>query len=292
MIASIGPGLPIDLLTASGRYRGPVAWDADRETPAADTWLESKFPGWSRSILEDWLSGALDDLEVVVFSRADDASQRLYYYICEVQRTGVAGGPEPILFDVAKVPRAASLDHMSASVRDLAQSLGLATADLEQAIATVNGKREQVNAKVAGTPCLLTGTPPPDRRLHAVVEAAGFAAIGPTLAEIWLDPGPVVEEGSGDPLAAIARQLHARPDDQRGFEDHAFAIADRARTLAARAAVLWYTEEDEARVWTVPAVREALEAQGIPVCLLTRRDWSAQDGASEEIRAFLEGVPA
>jgi hypothetical protein len=284
------PRPPIDLLTATGRYDGPFGWNVDRPTPAADQWLESKFPLWSRSILEDWAAGAFDGLELVVFSRADDAAQRLYYYVCELQRSGAIRGPEAFLLDVAKVPRASSEDHMIAAVRALAERLGVADEAAEAGIAVTNERRQTLPETPAGRACLLAGTPPPDRRLHAVIEASGYVAIGPTLADNWGDLGPSVEEGTGDPLAAIARQLHTRPDDQRGFDDHPGSIADRARATSAQAAVLWYTEEDEARVWTLPPVRRALAADGLPACVLTRRDWAAQDGAGEEIRDFLMGL--
>jgi hypothetical protein len=114
--------------------------------------------------------------------------------------------------------------------------------------------------------------------------------VGATLPGLWADPGPPVEEASGDPAAAIARQLHGRPDDQRGFGDQAASALAAARAVDARAAVLWYTEEDEARVWSVPSVRKALADAAIPTLLLTRRDGLARDGAGDEIASFLQGT--
>ena len=52
MIATVGPCLPYDLLEASGRYAGPLPWDLGQPTPRADAWLETKFPGWARSMLD------------------------------------------------------------------------------------------------------------------------------------------------------------------------------------------------------------------------------------------------
>lgn len=292
MIASIGPGLPQDLFAATGRYRGPLGWNVDRDIPAADRWLESKFPPWARSIAADWAEGAFDDLELVVFSRADDAAQRLYYYLCELQRDGTVRGPEPFLLDIAKVTRSSSLDHSIAWVRKLAARLALDDAALEAGIAATNATRDATPLPAGGRVCLLDGTPPPDDRLHDAISDAGFVPLGPTLAGLWRDPGPRVDTGSGDPAAAIGRQLHARPDAQRGFGNAAVAAAERARAAKAQAAVLWYTEEDEARVWDVPAVRAALADLGIPTCVLTRRDWTARDGATDAIRTFLKELPA
>ncbi|MDV3457092.1 2-hydroxyacyl-CoA dehydratase family protein [Sphingomonas sp. HF-S4] len=292
MIASIGPGLPQDLFAATGRYRGPVALDADRATPAADRWLESKFSAWARAVLEHWSEGAFDDLDLMVFSRTDDTAQRLYYYICELQRAGTLKGPEPFLLDIAKVQRPSSVDHTIAATRRLADRLDVNAYALEGAILATNVQRRAAIYEAGARVCLLSGSPPPDRRLHDAIEAAGFSAVGPTLSELWHDAGPLVDEATEDPVAAIGRQLHAWPDDQRGFGDKAATVIERVEATAAKAVVLWYTEEDEARVWHVPAIRAALQAAEVPARILTRRDWAARDGAPQEIRKFIEELSA
>jgi len=78
-IAHVGPNLPQDLLRATGRHAGPLGFDPDRSTPVADRWMESKFAPWARAILEGWAAGDYDGLGQVLFSRADDSAQRLYY---------------------------------------------------------------------------------------------------------------------------------------------------------------------------------------------------------------------
>ena len=125
MIATVGPCLPIDLIAATNRLSGPLGWQLDLPTPRADEWLESRFPRWARSITEQWAEGQLDDHEAVVFSRGEDVTQRLYYYICELQRREIVGGPRPIIFDVAKILRPSSEQHTIASVRRLAEELEL-----------------------------------------------------------------------------------------------------------------------------------------------------------------------
>src|SRR5690606_38530408 len=107
-IGFVGPDVPVDVLLASGRPFGHLPWRATGAigaigatgatgaagaTPWADRWLESSFPFWARSILEQWHDGAFDALDTVIFSRADDASQRLYYYVAELKRRGKRGGP-------------------------------------------------------------------------------------------------------------------------------------------------------------------------------------------------------
>lgn len=292
VIASIGPNLPHDLLRASGRYAGPLGVVAGRETPRADQWMESKFAPWARALLEDWAAGAFDAFEAVVFSRADDSVHRLYYYLCELRRLGQVAGPEPIVFDIAKIPRASSADRIAEQVRALATRLGVSDEALEAAIVEANAERAHVPSPAGSRACLLDGTPPPDRRLHAAIESAGFAAIGETLGDWWRSLGTPVEQASGDPAAAIARQLHADSRGPRSFADPAAALLDRVRAAKASAVVLWRIEEDEAQTWQLPAQRRALDAADIPALVLTRRDWAANDGAQAEIAAFLERLPA
>ena len=291
MIAIAGPNLPHELLLAAGRHAGPLPFELDRPTPRAEQWVESKFAPWAPMVVEAWAEGAYDHLDQVLFSRAEDSSQRLYYYLCELQRRGLVAGPEPLILDIAKIPRASSVARTTESLRALAKNLAVEDASIEAAIAASNARRADA-ATPSGKVCLLAGTAPPDRRLHDAVSAAGFTPVGPTLAEDWMDLGEPVEEGTGDPLAAIARQLHRRPRGPRSFADPAAVLGNEIERVGARAVVLWRIEEDEAQTWHLPAERRVLETAGIPALVLTRRDWLARDGAADEIRQFLEGVTA
>ncbi|MGE8135508.1 hypothetical protein ACQKO5_18040 [Novosphingobium subterraneum] len=292
MFAYAGPNLPHDLLEATGRNAGPLTWNVDRAMPAADRWLESKFAPWTRSVLQDWADGALDHLEAVVFSRADDSAQRLYYYLCELRRSGAIKGPEPLVLDIAKSPRESSIARDEVALRKLAEQLGVGEAALHSAIAAGNARRAGTVASTGGGKvCLIAGSPLPDGRMHRMVEQSGWSAIGRTLAEEWGDMGPAVDEGP-EPFAALARQLHARHLDTRGFFDRSGALTEVARRSGAKAAILWLIEEDDTTVWHLPAMRAALETQGLPVMVATRRDWSCRDGIDAEISAFLAGVAA
>ena len=290
MIAYVGPDLPHDLLNATGACSGPVGWNVDRAMPAADRWLESKFPLWARSILQDWADGVLNELDAVVFSRADDAAQRLYYYVCELRQRGEIGGPEPVIFDAATIPRASSTAHMRAAIARLAARFGVDDDALQRGIVATNALRHSGPPVIGEAPvCLLAGTPPPDRRLHAMVETAGWHAIGMTLAESWQHSGDLlVDEASDDPCAAIARQRHDAAQGSRAFRDHASALVAQAQQARASAAILWFAEEDEARIWHLPAQRDALAQANVSTLILTRRDWRADDGAAAEIADFLK----
>ncbi len=291
MLASIGADLPQDLLAATGRYSGPLAWNVDRPLPRAEQWLESKFAPWAFSIVEDWAAGAFDGLRTIIFSRSDDSAHRLYYYVEELRRRGLLAGPEALVFDVAKIARPSSAEHMIASVRGLARRLDLSDAALERGIADTNARRAQATRSAALTlTCLLAGSPPPDRRLHAVIEAAGWGAVGHTLGEAWSHLGAAVAEKSGDPAAAIGRQLYAAQLGQRGFFDRGATLVREARAANASAVVLWCIEEDETQVWHIPEQRKALESAGLPALVLTRCNWRANDGVDVKISTFLKGL--
>lgn len=291
MIASVGPVLPLPLLRATGRYRGPLGWNVERPMPFAGEWLESKFPLWAFSILEDWAAGALDDLEMVVFSRADDAAQRLYYYVCELQRRGVMSGPQPLICDVTLIPRPHGQAHLEAALARLADRLGVAEEALLRALDEAGSHAPEPPA-FSGPLCLLSGTPPPDRRLHDVAAQAGWRMHGPTLTESWSDMPSVTHEPGESPFAALARAMRGTTAASRGFRDRNAALAAEVGQTGARAAVLWFTEEDEARIWDLPGQKRVLEELGVPVLALTRRDWAARDGAGREITQFLKETAA
>ena len=289
-IAHVGPNLPQDLLRATGRHAGPLGFDPERPTPTADRWMESKFAPWARAILEGWAAGEYDGLAQVVFSRADDSAQRLYYYLCELQRREAVGGPEPLILDIAKVPRSSSEARTAYSLRQLAERLGVNDSALADAIDACNAARARPTPPPSGRHCLLAGTPPPDRRLHEAAARAGFTASGSTLVETWTQLGAVVDVASDDPISALARQVHADPAGPRSFAEPGAALIQAIAHSGAEAVVLWQIEEDEAQAWHLPAQRAALAREGLPALVMTRRDWLARDGAADEISAFLKGV--
>ena len=292
MIAVAGPDLPHEVLHAAARHAGALPIAADRPCPSAGRWLESKFAPWAPPLLEHWLEGAYDHLDAVLFSRSDDTSQRLYYYLCELQRLGHLRGPQPLIFDLARIPRAVSLERTVAQVRNLAALLGVDDTALEAAIVATNRQRREAAPLPEGPRCLLLGTAPPDDRLHAVIRTAGLVPMGDTLAQVWSALGDLVAEDSGDPADAIGRALHARQGGPRSFADPSALLAARLAETGPAAVVLWRIEEDEAQCWHLPAERRVLQESGVPHLVLTRRDWLAQDGAGAEIAAFLKELGA
>jgi len=326
-IAYVGCDIPAELLIASGRVVSHLPWDAERKTPVADRWLEGGFAPWARSMLDDWAAGRFDFFEHVVFSRGDDSAQRLYYYVCELQRRGVISGPAPQIFDIAKIDRPSSIRRSIAAVVRLAERLEIDEASLRESIDVAN-RRRRIFADVASSRTepgrlyeqiaraslfadiddllgnadfgasknvrhvLLAGSAPPDDRLHRIVEAAGWD-VGGELHERPLDRLGPENHAIGDGAAsAIGEHVHQLNFGARGFANRARQIIEAARMAKADAVILWLIEQDEALTWSVPGQMRALSEAGIPVLLATRRRWDARDGIADEIAAFLDEVPA
>jgi hypothetical protein len=318
----VGPDMPVDLLLASGRPFGHLPWMADAPTPWADQWLESGFPGWARSILEQWRAGVFDELHAVVFSRSDDASQRLFYYVRELQQRGLLQGPRVFVLDLALIPRESSLAHSAAAIESLARTLDIDDEALGTGIARADALRLTLHGlqqrRQGGAPfervaraalwsdptswidavtappsadtrrVLLAGSVPPDERLHLAAERAGSCIIDETHVHAL---GRLGLPWTGSETSAawhIARQLIGSACGPRAFLDRAKWIVQRARDARAAAVILWLTREDEALAWHVPAMRAALDAAGLPALVLAAASWRADDGALERIATFCE----
>lgn len=326
-IGIVGADVPIDVLLASGRPFGHLPWRTSGSTPWADRWLESSFPYWARSILEQWYEGAFDSLGVVVFSRAEDASQRLYYYVRELKRRGELRGPAVHAFDIALLARPTSLAHTTAAVAALAAALDTPLARLPAGI----GRANQLRAALAridderaadgafyerlgraalwndptpwlgslgalpgnaprGPRVLLAGSVPPDDRLHRAFESAGAYVIAEThVHRLGRSGSPIALENHA-PEAAIAHHVMRTSVGPRAVLDRGAWLVERATAARATAVVLWLTREDEALAWHVPAERRALAAAGVPTLVLTAARWQADDGALERMAQFAEEV--
>ncbi|MAW82631.1 MAG: hypothetical protein CMI63_20535 [Parvularcula sp.] len=321
-IGYVGFDIPQDILLSPGLNAFHLPWRPEGGGAAAEKWTESSFPPLAKSILQQWADGVFDNIfEYVIFTRGNDVSQRLYYYVCELQRTGVVKGPQPLIFDAAKIRRASSLAHTEDAVRRLCAGLGVSEEALaagakranecRNAVAALNTNRQGAGAyyeklarallfaapeplfgpapELAPPPkgrLLLAGSTPPDGRLHAAAARAGYEVAGEYYDGALLRYGAPVnlEEGSVERAIAQATQDALSP---RLFADEAASIAKAARAANADAAIIWLIEEDEALVWRLPRQLDALKQAGIPALSLTRRRWDAGDGAAADIAAFL-----
>jgi hypothetical protein len=324
-IGCVGVDLPVEVLLASGRPFGHLPWRSDGLTPWADQWLESGFPGWARSIFEQWHAGAFDHLAHVVFSRADDASQRLFYYVRELQRRGQLGGPATLVFDIAHVRRESSLAHTAAAVLGLAGALDVTVDELPAGIDRANrlreamlglqGRRAQpgpwfeklaraalwsdasrwidniappgaIGATPSARRILLAGSFPPDGRLHHAVEQGGACVVAEVHVHGLLRLGPPVPAQDVAPEQLIARALTEASTAPRAFLDRGALIVERACAAQADAVILWLTREDEALAWQLPAMRRSLQEAGITTLELAATQWLAPAAVLERIAAF------
>lgn len=217
-IGAVGFDVPPDLLAAVDGGAFLLPWRTGRPTPFADAWLENSFPGVARSILEDWAAGAFDALDAVVFSRGDDASQRLFYYVRELQRRGKLRGPEPLVFDVARIPRDSSRRHTEGSLRLLAARLGVGDAALAAGIRATDRLRDGLVAMAAED--RLDGV-----ARHRLARASLFVDVAPMLAQAAATArsgGASVDAGTR-PRVVLAGSA---PPDERLHEAVAAAAAD------------------------------------------------------------------
>jgi hypothetical protein len=324
-VGYVGADVPIEVLLATGRPFGHLPWRSAAPTPWADGWLESSFPFWARSILEQWHDGAFDAIHTVVFSRAEDASQRLFYYVLELQRRGLLRGPTPRMFDVALIPRESSVARTAAAIGELARSLGAAPEDLREGIRRANALREtaqQLQSRRSGhgplhervaraalwsdpskwlddvempaaeldvPRVLLGGSVPPDDRLHRAVEAAGAAVVAEAHVHELGRLGSPVQADADSAERALAKHLIEGSVGPRAFRDRASWIVERAVNARAAAVVLWFTREDEALAWHVPTQTQALRAAAIPALVLPAARWQCDDGALQRVTDFCRG---
>jgi len=326
-IGYVGLDIPAELLAAPGLVAAHLPWERGRVTPWADRWLEDSFAGWARCIVEDWAEGRYDFMDGVVFTRGDDTSQRLYYYLGELQRQRKVGGPRPLIFDTANIRRPASEKWTVEATRRLAGELHLGSSELAEGIKVANRRREilqSVDADRAsissfyeryaraslfapiealprrGAPAnrapkgriLLAGSSPPDDSLHLAVESAGWHVVGEGWDRNLLRLGPPLVASSGDPAEHIGRHAFAYPVGPRTFRDRVADLVDAVAARSADAVAFWLHEEDEAIAWDVVSSRRALEQRDVPTLVMTRRRWDLGDGPQDEIVRFLGGLAA
>ena len=324
-VGYVGLDIPDDLLQASGVTACHLPWQAGTPTPFADRWLEPSFPGWARSIVEDWSKGRFDFFDSVVFTRGDDASQRLYYYLCELQRRGRVGGPRPLIFDIAKIRRPSSVDWTVRAVERLVEELQLDETGLGIGIQNANRRREWLmkfsqsrgrdgslceriaraslfdsldDIDIADVPqgkpqnhrLVLAGSSPPDDRLHKAAEGSGWFVVAEACDRSLGRLGPVLQEPHDNVAAAIGAHCHALQSGPRSFADRAAALRWLAASAKADAVAIWLIEEDEALAWDLVAQKRAIESLEIPLLAMTRRRWDCSDGAGRELGDFLRGL--
>ncbi len=323
-VGYVGFDIPEDILAATGRPTFHLPWRKAVNTPFADKWLETSFPAYARSILEDWKAGAFDRFDRVVFSRGDDVAQRLWYYICELQRREQIKGPKPFIYDAARVQRSTSHVHAVGAVQRLCGQLDISDTALLAGVELANKRRKLLSGFNAPGLCglakdqiarasllpgleewldsigapkaggdrriVIGGSNLPDSGMHAAIRSAGWN-VAASLNDISVTRlGQEIELGDQDVWTAVGVASNALKIGPRAFNPSSGAITNAISATGSKAAVYWVIEEDEARAWHVPAVRKVLENSGLPHLVMTRRSWRLDDGALEDVSEFLEGL--
>jgi len=329
VVGYVGNDIPPALILAANALPVRLPALGDVATRGADRFVESSFTPTSRSIVEQWLNGSLDHLDAVVFARGDDSGQRVYYYLCELQRRGVCAGPRPLLYDVASLARRSSFEHTLDSTRLLASQLGSAPGRLEEAITRVRRRDELAHAVRAHR---LLPAPLPGSAAWSFDFAAGCDWRGTfdDAARRWLDaasllpmprrvllagdPPPdeqlhvavetcgasvvleLTESASAeprtqrDPFAAIAEEFHRRESPVLAMRRDGRWLEGQARDHRIDAVLVWLSEEDEALPWEIARQMRSLREANIPALLLARQPARVSAATLTQVMHFLRDL--
>ncbi len=313
VVGYVGNDVPVALILASGALPVRLRAGLPADASGVDRFVESSFAPELRSIANQWLQGAFDHLDAVIFARGDDSGQRLYYYLCELQRRGLCAGPRPLLYDVAGLPRGSSTEHTLESTRLLAEQLGAPVPALAPALERV-ARREALLATVQARRLLPAPLPGSAAWTFEYACACDWRPSFDDAARGWLEDAPLLPmprrvllagdpppdeqlhmaiEVAGasvvleltesacantashrDPLAAIAAEFQRRESPALSMRRNAQWLAERAQECRADAVLVWLSEHDEALPWEIPRQMQSLSVAGIPVLLLERQPWS------------------
>ncbi len=325
VIGYVGNDVPVALILAADALPVRLRAPADA-TPAPSEFVESSFAWPQRFIADQWLAGALDHLDAVIFSRSDDSGQRLYYYFCELKRRAICGGPRPLLYDVAGLERQTSFEHTLESTRLLADQLGTRAHHTEMALQRVCA-REQLLQSLQARRLL----PAPLR--GSMAWAFEFAAACDwreefdAAARTWLDQSPLLhlprrvllagnaphddqlhlaieacgasivreltesatsgERTQREPFATIADEFQRRESPALAMRRDAQWLVEHARQHRADLLLLWLSEEDEALPWEIARQVRSLREAGIPHFLLARQPAHVSAASLTQVMNFV-----
>ena len=159
--------VPVELICAAGCFALQLPATPDQPTPHGDRYMEPQFDPMARSLFDRLLSGDFDFVDLVVLPRAFDSFQRMYYYLCELRRTGAARVPDVHLYDVLQSRSRSSAEYTYARTLDFKARLeqltdrAIGDDDLRSAIALYNRVRAKlaaVSERRRARPCRLSGT--------------------------------------------------------------------------------------------------------------------------------------
>jgi benzoyl-CoA reductase/2-hydroxyglutaryl-CoA dehydratase subunit BcrC/BadD/HgdB len=167
VVAFASNNVPIELIHAAGCFPLQLPALPGEPTPRADLYMERAFDPMARSIFERLLRQELSFVDLIVLPRSVDSFHRLYYYLCELQRTATERVPDTFLYDVLHTPWYSSAEYNYASTIALCQKLEELTRvaicpfaiaasivlynRIRRKLAEVSGRRHSVPCGLAGT---------------------------------------------------------------------------------------------------------------------------------------------
>jgi benzoyl-CoA reductase/2-hydroxyglutaryl-CoA dehydratase subunit BcrC/BadD/HgdB len=166
VVGFLSNNVPVELIHAAGCFPLQLAPVPGEATPLGDRYMESLFDPMARSVFEHLLRGDFGFVDLLVLPRSVDSFQRLYYYLCELRRTGVEAVPDTWLYDLLHTPWYTSAEYNYARTVELKQRLdalsGTVVTDdqLRASIALYNRIRDKLaraSARRRNIPCELSG---------------------------------------------------------------------------------------------------------------------------------------
>jgi benzoyl-CoA reductase/2-hydroxyglutaryl-CoA dehydratase subunit BcrC/BadD/HgdB len=167
VVAFVSNNVPIELIVAAGCFPLQLPALQSDLTPRADLYMEQCFDPMARSIFERLLRQDCSFVDLVVFPRTADSFHRLYYYLCEIQRTASERVPESFLYDLLHTPWYSSAEYNYASTvafrRKLEDLTGVEMSEtaMRASIALYNRIRRKlslVSERRYSVPCAFAGT--------------------------------------------------------------------------------------------------------------------------------------
>jgi hypothetical protein len=268
VVGTVGEGVPEEVLVAAGVEVVAVAGAPGEPTELAERFVEPMVGERARSQLQRLLDGSYGRLDLLLFSREEDALLRLFYTVREIRRLEPARGLPPArLVDLQQLATPATRRWNRERIRALCSLLRVEDDALPPAIAKCNSRRRRTASPAAGRRRVyVTGSPYRETALPDAVDAAGGAIVeGP----------PVLTDEDGDPVDAIARR-YEHPLVARAAASsaaRAAATAEDAVDSGADVVLAFYLEGDDGLRWEYPEQREALAAAGLPVLLLDHQPY-------------------
>jgi hypothetical protein len=136
--------IPWEILSAAG-YSPCLLDDEPGPTPLADRFMEDVFDRRIRVIFDRLASGAWRHLDVVVIPRTSEQEHKLYLYLREVARLGLAPAlPRLYLYNLLHTQTRESYDYGLERTRQMARDFPAPESALRDAIAENNRARAAV----------------------------------------------------------------------------------------------------------------------------------------------------